>query len=212
MADRIEELRSERAEVEAEAEVLAVELPKLGVEVRSLQQMTGVDAYLARRIAELRSREATLAGLRSRTAELTAAIGAAEYSLARFDAGWRGDPRAHLSHAATPEPPDLMKRRVFAETWAALSVGVLVLALALILWFRILPLGPTLLLLVVGYLAIESFAQRRVETLLLRITVVLAGISALLLGWQYLRELVLLGLGALGLFILLDNAREIRRR
>ena len=50
------------------------------------------------------------------------------------------------------------------------------------------------------------------ETLLLRITVILAGISALLLGWQYLRELVLLGLGALGLFILLDNAREIRRR
>ncbi len=212
MVERIAELAAERSAADAEADALAVELPKLGMEVRSLQEMTGVDAYLTRRITELRAGEAQLAGLRARTAELTAAIGAAELSLDRFDAGWRGDPRAHLSHAAAPEPPDLTKRRVFAETWAALSVGVLVLALALILWFRILPLGPTMLLLVVGYLAIESFAQRRVETLLLRITVILAAISAVLLGWAYLRELVLLGLGALGLFILLDNAREIRRR
>jgi hypothetical protein len=212
MVARIEELRTERATAEAEAATLASELPKLGIEVRGLQEMTGVDGYRTSRLAELHAGEANLSGLRARTAELTAAISAAEDYLMRFDAGWRGDPRAHLAHAAAPEPPDLTRRRIFAETWAALSVGVLVIALAVILWFRILPIGPTLLLLILGYLAIESFAQRRVETLLLRITVVLAFISALLLGWHFLRELVLLGLGALGLFILLDNAREIRRR
>ena len=101
---------------------------------------------------------------------------------------------------------------MFAETWAALSVGVLVTLLAVILWFHILPVGPTLALLVIGYLSIESFAQRQVETLLLRITVILAGISAILLSWTYLRELALLGLGALGVFILLDNLRELLRR
>ena len=63
----------------------------------------------------------------------------------------------------------------------------------------------------IGYLAIESFAQRRVETLLLRITVILAAIAAILLGFHYLRELLLVGLGALGLFILVDNAGEIVR-
>jgi len=72
--------------------------------------------------------------------------------------------------------------------------------------------GPTVALLVIGYLSIESFAQREVETLLLRITVILAVISAVLLGWTYLRELTLLGLGALGVFILVDNARELLRR
>ena len=63
----------------------------------------------------------------------------------------------------------------------------------------------------IGYLAIESFAQRRVETLLLRITVILAAIAAILLAFHYLRELLLVGLGALGLFILVDNAGEIAR-
>jgi hypothetical protein len=86
-----------------------------------------------------------------------------------------------------------------------------VISLAVILWFRILPIAPTLLLLVIGYLAIESFAQRRVESLLLRITVALAVISTILLGYHFLREFVLIGLAALGLFILLDNAGELGR-
>ena len=209
---RIAELRADRDAVLAEAATLEASLPGLGVEVRALADQSGVQAYRQRRIVEAKAAEAQLAGLRATTAELTAAIEGAEAFVVRHDAGDRGDPRAHLAHAAAPEPPDHSRRRIFAETWAALSVGVLVIALAVILWFHILPLAPTLLLLVIGYLAIESFAQRRVETLLLRITIVLAAISALLLGWVYVRELVLLGLGALGVFILLDNARELVRR
>jgi len=209
---RIAQLKAEREAVEAEADALAATLPALTIEVRALTEASGVDAYRARRVAELHEGEARLAALRGRSAELRAAALAGRSYLGRFDEGYRGDPRAHLSHAAHPEPPSQTKRRVFAETWAALSVGVLVTALAVILWFHILPVGPTVALLVIGYLSIESFAQREVETLLLRITVILAVISAVLLGWTYLRELTLLGLGALGVFILVDNARELLRR
>ena len=209
---RIETLRAERHATDAEADTLAATLPKLSVEVGALAETSGVDAYRKRRAAELAEGEAKLAALRARSAELRAATLSGRDFLARYDAGYRGDPRAHLSHAAHPEPPSQARQRVFAETWAALSVGVLVLALAGILWFNLLPMGPTVALLVIGYLAIESFAQRRVETLLLRLTVILAMISAVLLGTYYARELVLLGLGALGLFILVDNARELSRR
>jgi hypothetical protein len=209
---RIVEIVAERDSLEAEAETLAARLPALTIEVRALAGTSGVDAYRARREVELHEGEARIAALRARSAELRAAAVAGRAYLTRYDGGYRGDPRAHLAHAARPEPPSQTKRRVFAETWAAVSVGVLVTALAVILWFHILPVGPTLALLVIGYLSIESFAQRRVETLLLRITVILAGVSAVLLGWTYLRELALLGLGALGVFILLDNLRELLRR
>jgi hypothetical protein len=209
---RVDALRAERAEVDAEAAALAATLPGLSVEVRALAETSGVDAYRKQRAAELVEGEATLASLRSRSAELRAAASGSRGYLTRYDAGYRGDPRSHLSHAAHPEPPSHTKQRVFAETWAALSVGVLVLALAFILWFHILPVGPTVALLVIGYLSIESFAQRRVETLLLRVTVGLAMVSAVLLAMFYARELLLLGLGALGLFILIDNARELVRR
>ncbi len=212
MVERIQALREERVGVESEAEGLAATLPPISVEIGALSQSSGVEGYAERRRQELQDGEAKLAGLRSRSAELRAAVAASEAYLARADAGWRGDPRGHLSHAAAPEPPDQTRRRIFAETWAALSVGVLVLTLAAILWFHLLPVGPTVALLVIGYLAIESFAQRNVETLLLRVTVGLAAVSAILLGSYYARELVLLGLGALGVFILLDNIRELSRR
>ncbi len=209
---RIAELLAERDAVEAEANQLAATLPALTIEVRALAEASGLDAYRGGRGAELRDGEARLATLRARSAELRGAALAGGAYLDRYDEGYRGDPRAHLANAAQPEPPAQTRRRVFAETWAALSVGVLVTALAVILWFHILPVGPTVALLVIGYLSIESFAQRRVEALLLRITVMLAAISAVLLGWTYLRELLLLGLGALGVFILFDNVRELLRR
>jgi hypothetical protein len=212
LAERIATLHEERRTVEAEADGLATSLPALQVEVAALHEVSGVDAYRARRAEELREGEAKLASLRSTSAELRAAAMASEGWLARYDTGWRGDPRGHLRHAAEPEAPPARAGRGFAETWAALSVGILVLALAVILWFRVLPVAPTLVVLVLGYLAIESFAQRRVELLLLRIVVALAVISALLLGWHFLREIVLLALAGLGVFILADNLSEQAQR
>jgi len=91
-------------------------------------------------------------------------------------------------------------------------VGGLVIALAAILWFHLLPWGGALVLLIVGYLAIESFAQRRFELLLLRVTVLLSAVSAVLLASAWARELVLGGLAALGILILLDNVRELFSR
>jgi hypothetical protein len=111
-----------------------------------------------------------------------------------------------------PEPPSVAKRRAFGEAWAALSVGLLIAALAVIVWFRILPPPLALVALFASYLAIESFFDRNIVELVLRITVVLALISTLILAVTYLRELLLLALLALGLLLISDNIGEIRRR
>jgi hypothetical protein len=212
VADRISGLRDEEAATSAEADAIMTSLPTLQVEVAAIRGVSGLEALYARRAAELGEGEAKVASLRTTTGELHAAITAAEEWLERWDEGWRGDPREHLSHAATPEPPDTTRRRVFAETWAALSVGGLVIALAVILWFHFLPWGGALVLLIVGYLAIESFAQRQFELLLLRVAVALSVVSTVLLASAWARELVLGGLAALGILILIDNARELFSR
>lgn len=212
LVERVETLRAEAVAADAEVDTLVAALPAIEVEVEALAAVSGVEDYRARRVVELREGETRLAGIRASTAELRAAVAASESWLARYDEGWRGDPRSHLSHAAVPEPTSTGRGRGFAEGWAALSVGLLVIALAVILWFKLLPVPLTLAVLVIGYLAIESVAQRRVETLLLRVTVVLAAVAAGLLAWTYLRELILAGLFALGVFILLDNLRELIRR
>ena len=104
------------------------------------------------------------------------------------------------------------RRRQLAETWAALSVGILVAALALTLWFRILPPPLAIVVLLGSYLVIESFFRRDVRILVLRVSMALAIVSVAILFVTYLREVLLIGLLALGLLLILDNIGEIRRR
>ena len=112
----------------------------------------------------------------------TTAIDASRDRLAALRAGYLDDPRIHLRHASEPEPPAVTRSRAFGEAWAALSVGLLIAVLAVIVWFRILPPPLAIVVLLGSYLAIESFFDRNVMELVLRITVVLAILSALVLA------------------------------
>jgi acyl-coenzyme A thioesterase PaaI-like protein len=206
------EVAKKRDEVTAEAEVLSLALPKLDAEVAAIRKTAGVEPYRVAKATELREGEARLTHLRSQEVELDAVMAAGRERLVALHAGQVDDPRIHLHHAAVPEPPSVAKRRAFGEAWAALSVGLLIAALAVIVWFRILPPPLALVVLFASYLAIESFFDRNIVELVLRITVILALISTLILAVTYLRELLLVGLLALGLLLISDNIGEIRRR
>jgi hypothetical protein len=209
---RIGELSAARKAVTTEAEALSVSLPKLDAEVGAVRHTPGLEAYREARLLELREGAARLGSLRTQEVELGTAIAAGYRRQADLRAGRLDDPRLHLHHASEPEPPAEAQRRAFAETWAAISVGLLVVALALIVWFRILPAPAAIIVLLSVYLIIESFFHRGIGELLLKITVALAIISALILAGQYIRELVLAGLFGLGVLLIVDNLREIGRR
>jgi hypothetical protein len=187
-------------------------MPALEQEVAALRETSGLERYATARAAELAADEARLGQLRLQAVETTGAIDAARRRVGELEAGRMEDPRAHLRHASEPEPPSVTSRRAFGETWAALSVGLLIAALAIIVWFRILPPGLAIVVLIGSYLAVESFFDRNVLELVLKITVVLAMISALILAITYLRELFLAGLLALGIILVLDSLGEVRRR
>src|SRR6185436_5550616 len=186
--------------------------PLLEAEVAAVRVEPGVEKYRAARVLELRTDEAKLAASRTRVVELATAIEAGERRVAELRAGLVDDPRAHLHHAAVPEPPDVTKRRRLAETWAALSVGLLVASLAVVLWFRILSPGVAIVVLFGIYLAIESFFRKDIAKLILRLSLVLAGITMLILAVTFLRELLPVGLAALGVLLIADNVGELRRR
>ena len=97
-----------------------------------------------------------------------------ERRLAAIRAGVRDDPRGHLHHASEPEPPSHVRRRALGEAWAALSVGLLIVLLAVVVWLRILPAVVAIPVVLGGYLAIEAFFDRSIGILLLRIAMFLA--------------------------------------
>ena len=212
LESRLAALAAERAELRAEAAVLAAGLPLLEAEVAAIRAQPGLDAYRIARTTELHEAETRLMSLRNQVVQHDTVIEAGERRLADLRAGHVDDPRAHLRHAAEPELPVVARRRQLAETWAALSVGILVAALALTLWFRILPPPLAIVVLLGSYLLIESFFRRDVRILVLRVSMALAIVSVAILLVSYLREVLLIGLLALGLLLILDNIGEIRRR
>jgi hypothetical protein len=209
---RIVELTAERDAAIAEAQGLAERMPALEQEVAALRETSGLERYAAARAAELAADEARLGQLRLQAVETTGAIDAARRRVSELEAGRMEDPRAHLRHASEPEPPVESHRRAYGETWAALSVGLLIAALAIIVWFRILPPFLAVVVLVGAYLAIEAFFSRRVQGMVLRISMVLAIVTAIVLAVVFIRELVLAGLLVLGILLISDNIAEIRRR
>ena len=139
---RIKELTAERAAVVAEADALAVSLPKLDAELAAVRSTAGLDDYRAALALELQTGEARLTALSVQDVELGTAIAAGRERLADLRAGHLDDPRLHLRHASEPEPPTVARGRAHREAWAAVSVGLLVAALAVVVWFRILPPPP----------------------------------------------------------------------
>ena len=212
LEERLAELGAQRDSVLAEAAGLEAELPLIDAEAAAIRETPGVDTYREGRLVELHEGEVKLAGLRSQAVQLDAAIAAGEGRLADLRAGHLDDPRVHLHHASEPEPPVEARRRRLAEAWAALSVGLLIAALAIVLWFRILSPPLAIVVLFGSYLAIESFFRKDVRILILRLTLVLAIISVVILAVTFLREVLLVVLLGLGVLLILDNVGELRRR
>jgi hypothetical protein len=209
---RLAELTAARAALMAEADALSVSLPALDAELGAVRQTAGLGGYRTARAEELHTGQERLAVIRAEAVELGTAIAAGQDRLGALRAGKLDDPRLHLHHASEPEPPAVTRRRAYGEAWAAVSVGLLVAVLAFIVWFRILPPVTAIIVLFGSYLAIESFFDRNVMELVLRITMVLAIISAVILAVEYLRELFLAALLALGLLLIFDSLGEVRRR
>jgi len=153
----------------------------------------GLEAYATSHVAALGADEANLAALRARDVQLTRVIEESRARLQALRAGDTGDPRAHLRHAAVGPAPDIR-------------------LLVVVIWFRIMPPLVAIPVVLGGYLAIEAFFDRSIGTLLLRIAVVLAIVSAIILAVTFIRELVLLALLGLGLLLITDNLGELRRR
>ena len=125
----------------------------------------------------------------------------------------RDDPRGHLHHASEPEPPSHVRRRALGEAWAALSVGLLIVLLAVVVWLRILPAIVAIPVVLGGYLAIEAFFDRSIGILLLRIAMFLAIISRDHPGRDlHPRDRADRARRCSALLLIADNLGELRRR
>jgi hypothetical protein len=209
---RIERVAVKSAEVNAAEEALSERLPGLELEVRSLSGLGAAEALHEERAAALAEGAAELGRLRAEQASLADTIMALQREQADLASGEMGDPQAHLKHPHRPVPPEESRYNVVIELWSAVSVGILLLVIAGLVFFRLVPWWAAFLVGIGGYIIIEAALRRHLTTLLLRAVLVLAVIGVVLLVYDFRLDLVLAAVAGLALIVVADNVREVSRR
>ncbi len=208
---RLAELDTELATLRAENDAKAASLDGLDLEVRALSTDQSFAAIHETRASELAQREAEVNKGRSREAVLADSIRAGRRELERLRVGDFGDPRAHLHGAHHPVPPEMTRYGRVIEIWSAVSISLVLVGAVALIWLTPVPWYAALVAALAVYAVLEAAFRRRLTALMLRITLVLAGIGALILLYQFTTLIVFAAIVGLAALTLFDNVREISR-
>ena len=212
LEDQRRRLRKQGDELARAIEDTTARLRGLGMEVASQNEVLRETSSSARALKASREVETVARDLAQLKAEQSA-VSIAEQRCAaylhRVQAREQGDPRAHLHKPDLPVPAaDLRLGRV-AAIWSAVSIGVLLLGLVTlaILFPGVLLLGSLLLLSV--YVFIDALFQRSLESLVRTAVIALAIVTVAILLLQFIAQLLLVLVLFIGVFILVENVREL---
>lgn len=206
--EELARLRAERETIENTIAEAEKEVERLGVQVAAIRHVPTCRRQLAELEARLESAARHVHDLRARLSDMRRLTDSLERRRRQLEAGDHGDPRAHLRHPARPEEPRSLRLQRLAETWSALSSGLLLLiggALAVV--YRAEPL-PFLLLLG-AFLFVESLFYRWVVVLVHAIVLTLALVTIALLVVDFWWQIGVALAAALGVFIIWSNLREM---
>lgn len=175
--------------------------------VRGLPDMAWREARIA---IDLRAMNKSIAAQKLQLAANEQALGPLERAVRASGGLNRPDPRAHLRSPQLPFTSAEVRLSALAEGWSAVSVGVVlvgtvVLSLLNLRW----QLG---LLAMFGiYTFVEALFHRQVARFVQVLVTALALVATAVLAYEFARLLSVALLLGLGLLVVIDNLRKLRR-
>jgi len=195
----------------AEIDVKSRQLKQLGTELSAMRDRSHLDApygEAARRVSQL-SEEVDR--LRSRLATDEAVSESLEECARRVKAGERDPARAHIARAQRPASEDELKFSRVAEAWAAVSVSLMLISFVGIVMFQREHLISMLVFSIVFFTFVEAGFRGRLIHVISSANVGLAVVATLIIVYEFFWQLVIAAVLVVGLYVLWDNLREIRR-
>lgn len=201
-------LQEEQRDLTRQIAELAERQLGLEMETESVGNRPALRAQAAMLERELKEGSAALERLRAQRAANELSLASCAKYAAQLAAGDPGDPRAHLRHPHLPTCPVELRLSRLAQTWSAVSIGLLLLAFAVLAQFSN-AWGIGLLILLGSYAFLEALFRRSVRVLVSSVVLALALFTLLLLVLAFFRPLVLALVVAVGVLLIVDNLREI---
>ncbi|MBM4423839.1 MAG: hypothetical protein FJ030_10655 [Chloroflexi bacterium] len=209
IAERCEAIRKREAESQTQVAEKMTQLRALGLEAEATLAAPHFKPHHAEHLKQITELSESIEALRKRTAVDHALLEALEMYSARVNSGERLPARSHIKTAHHPSTEETEQLGRLAEAWAALSVGLLILGFIIMLiaaprfWLN----GLVSLVAVISFL--EALFRREAKEMIQRGVVGLSLLAAAVLIYEFALPLLVLGIIALGVFIIVENVREL---
>jgi hypothetical protein len=187
------------------------QLKKLGAELAAMRDRSHLDAPYqegTRRVAELSGELDRLRGKLATDEAVSESL--AEYA-DRLRAGERDQARAHISRAHRPASEDELRVSRVAEAWAAISVSLMLISFVGIAMFEREHLISMLVFSIAFFAFVEAGFRGRLVNLVSSANIGLAVVATLIIIYEFFWQLVVAAVLVIGLYVLWDNLRELRR-
>jgi hypothetical protein len=208
LRDEIAQLRAIQDDCRSMAIQQCDDLTRLYTRYCAMDAQPHLDGPRTAARTEIEAREDALNTLQDAIAVREAVIEACQEHLARIEAGDRVPLRADIRHAHEPQSEEEIRFSGLAESWAAFSIGLLLIGFVTLYltshdWLK--GLG----VLVSVFMIFESVFRRRFQTLIVQATLALTVLATLILIYAFFGEIVILSVVGIGLLVIVDNLREL---
>jgi len=187
----------------------ATELQALGIKLKGMEG----NPHLAKQYAILERKSNALAdevkNLRRERLENGALQQGLTQRLERMKVNVQDEPRAHIHHLAVPALATRVRFGRAAETWAAISLSLMLFAIAALIFFAPTFIWAGLVIIMILFVLAESILRGAFIDTMTRITLFLALVSAFILFIHFWDAILVVGLVALGVFLMLQRLREL---
>jgi hypothetical protein len=209
LVENCEEIQKRQDELKELVPQKANELQVLGMKLKGLENhphLAKIYALLEKRIAVVGEE---LRVLRRERFENGALLQGITQRLEMLKSGHRDNPQAHIRHKAVPVEEVSMRYARATETWAAISLSLLLFALAALFLLAPAFFWVGFAILVILGMVAESILRGAYTQTVSRISLVLALVTAVILFIQYWQYILVVTLVVLGVVLMLQRLREL---
>src|SRR5215208_595704 len=199
------------ATLRTEIEKKSHQLKSLGIEVATMRGQSHLLASYEAKKMQLDELSREVEQLRAQLVTDKTVSESLEGYAAQLQAGEREPTRAHISRALHPVSDDEGRTGRVAEIWAAVSVGLMLIALVWIIMFQRQAIYSALVSSIALFALLEASFRGRLANLVSSVNVGLGMLAALIVAYEFFWQIVALAVLIVGIYVLWDNLRELRR-
>jgi hypothetical protein len=186
------------------------ELIKLGVEANAMHGQAHLRTQYTTHQEKIATLSEELNQLRAQVASDQALLEALGLYAARLRTDQRSPAQAHLRRPHRPASAARLRFNRFAEAWAALSIGLMLISFIILVLFAQQYLVWGLTALVSLMVFVEASFRRQLARLVTSLTIGLAFVATLILVYDFFWQIVVVAALLTGGYIIWENLRELR--